>query len=468
MYSVPICTLTGVVGLWAGSPGLVQAQILPARTSSTISAVADQATTQWIFELQCRSSLDGGIPAFNLPFPSSLSSQYVSIAEDGAVGIRVILGGAEGVFYGQGGTGSVIFTANTSGNPVWSSSLDLRNNMIAIEMGGFGDGAQLYTTDGTLMHDFGIGGDEGVSGFTGITLTGDGAICYRADSGAVDKLIVDEFAQGSRTQTLIAETGTGTYSFLFSPEINDARQIVANTIAQGSTRRIVRFDTQGVPTTIAETGGQWNAFVNSAAIAQSGSVAFSARRSAGSIWEVLRWDGMTMTTTTIGSGDHPDIQNGSIANFPPVINSSGTVAFRASDVSNDSTAVWVGNGTDLTKLVEWDQMIDTDLGPIALGYDFGGFTGRQVVNGVIDINDQGQIAMSLFLRNGTIGVFVATPVQSECVVDFNNDGQLNFFDVSAFLKLFADANLDADLTNDGKLNFFDISAFLEAFGAGCP
>ncbi len=55
-----------------------------------------------------------------------------------------------------------------------------------------------------------------------------------------------------------------------------------------------------------------------------------------------------------------------------------------------------------------------------------------------------------------------------CPVDINCDGELNFFDISKFLELFAAGDLQADFTGDGKLNFFDISAFLSAFNTGCP
>ena len=55
-----------------------------------------------------------------------------------------------------------------------------------------------------------------------------------------------------------------------------------------------------------------------------------------------------------------------------------------------------------------------------------------------------------------------------CPADLSDDGQLNFFDVSAFLSAFAAQDPIADFTNDGSFNFFDVSAFLTAFGAGCP
>lgn len=52
--------------------------------------------------------------------------------------------------------------------------------------------------------------------------------------------------------------------------------------------------------------------------------------------------------------------------------------------------------------------------------------------------------------------------------DYNDDNVLNFFDVSAFLNLFAQGDLAADVNNDGELNFFDVSGFLSAFQQGCP
>ncbi|MCA9276232.1 MAG: hypothetical protein KDA29_09420 [Phycisphaerales bacterium] len=57
---------------------------------------------------------------------------------------------------------------------------------------------------------------------------------------------------------------------------------------------------------------------------------------------------------------------------------------------------------------------------------------------------------------------------ASCTVDFNNDGTLNFFDVSAFLAAYLDNNPAADFNGDGLLNFFDVSAFLVDFSAGCP
>jgi len=55
-----------------------------------------------------------------------------------------------------------------------------------------------------------------------------------------------------------------------------------------------------------------------------------------------------------------------------------------------------------------------------------------------------------------------------CLADLTGDGQINFFDVSAFLSAFAAMDPVADFNNDGNFNFFDVSLFLNAFNAGCP
>ncbi len=60
------------------------------------------------------------------------------------------------------------------------------------------------------------------------------------------------------------------------------------------------------------------------------------------------------------------------------------------------------------------------------------------------------------------------PCVVECIADFNNDGESDFFDLSAFLQALANENPIADLNDDGAFDFFDVSAFLMAMGKGCP
>ncbi|MCC5823477.1 MAG: DUF4394 domain-containing protein [Phycisphaerales bacterium] len=47
-------------------------------------------------------------------------------------------------------------------------------------------------------------------------------------------------------------------------------------------------------------------------------------------------------------------------------------------------------------------------------------------------------------------------------------GELNFFDLAAYLALFNAQDPAADLNQDGQFNFFDIGIYLDLFNAGCP
>lgn len=105
-----------------------------------------------------------------------------------------------------------------------------------------------------------------------------------------------------------------------------------------------------------------------------------------------------------------------------------------------------------------------------------------------DISSVGSETQAIggYAINGTIGQFAPGPTGStagyainggfwpgigtvpNCLADLNGDGELDFFDVSAFLVGFADMEPVADFNNDGQFNFFDVSAFLVAFKDGCP
>jgi hypothetical protein len=54
-----------------------------------------------------------------------------------------------------------------------------------------------------------------------------------------------------------------------------------------------------------------------------------------------------------------------------------------------------------------------------------------------------------------------------CPADLFADGELDFFDVSAFLSALLAEDPIADFTQDGEYDFFDVSAFLAAFMDGC-
>ncbi len=75
---------------------------------------------------------------------------------------------------------------------------------------------------------------------------------------------------------------------------------------------------------------------------------------------------------------------------------------------------------------------------------------------------------SSYANNWVADTNTITVVAGACSPDINEDGILNFFDVSSFLASFSNMGGIGDWNDDGQWNFFDVSGFLGAFSAGCP
>ncbi|MEX0877018.1 MAG: PQQ-dependent sugar dehydrogenase [Phycisphaerales bacterium] len=58
--------------------------------------------------------------------------------------------------------------------------------------------------------------------------------------------------------------------------------------------------------------------------------------------------------------------------------------------------------------------------------------------------------------------------ETVCEPDLTGDGNLDFFDISAFLTAFSGMEPAGDYNDDGLYDFFDLSGFLNDFNAGCP
>ncbi len=92
------------------------------------------------------------------------------------------------------------------------------------------------------------------------------------------------------------------------------------------------------------------------------------------------------------------------------------------------------------------------------GFFFGGFA---CTGGLIDTGGLGYTPFSSFQF-----VLYGPDDGNICGdADLNNDGFLDFFDVSIFLQ---DFNAGGDYNGDGNTDFFDVSVFLQDFNAGCP
>lgn len=93
--------------------------------------------------------------------------------------------------------------------------------------------------------------------------------------------------------------------------------------------------------------------------------------------------------------------------------------------------------------------LGTTTGTLPAGtYTFSMYAATDTSNAV-PTNTSGEISLRL------------APASNPCPADLNNDSTLNFFDISAFIKL------QPDFNNDGQFNFFDVSSFITAFAVGC-
>ncbi len=136
------------------------------------------------------------------------------------------------------------------------------------------------------------------------------------------------------------------------------------------------------------------------------------------------------------------------------------------ELTQDTTGVWFGNysssgGTtplftttyadaSITIVDDWNALL-------ILG------TGETVSkSGDIDAT-----TAALLAPNGTLNGSFQLITPNPCAPDLNQDGNLNFFDVSAFLVAYANEEAVADFNDDGLFNFFDVSAFLTQFNTGC-
>jgi WD40 repeat protein len=129
-------------------------------------------------------------------------------------------------------------------------------------------------------------------------------------------------------------------------------------------------------------------------------------------------------------------------------------AYLANDNGEDSGSAYVfdaATGVQLAKLLPSDGV-----GSDWFGTSIGTADGLVVAGAPLD-NSQA----------GSAYLFSPLCIDS-CQADMTADCVLDFFDVAAFLDLFASQDPAADFTADGVFDFFDVMAFLDAFSAGCP
>lgn len=83
-----------------------------------------------------------------------------------------------------------------------------------------------------------------------------------------------------------------------------------------------------------------------------------------------------------------------------------------------------------------------------------------------DLNGDGLLDLVYASPNGMSVLYNRSGPR--CIADHNADGNLDLFDIAAFIRDFNLRNPLIDFNVDGQIDFFDLARFIQAFTAGCP
>lgn len=138
----------------------------------------------------------------------------------------------------------------------------------------------------------------------------------------------------------------------------------------------------------------------------------------------------------------------------------------------DARYVWTDVGFDLTRGdVNGDGAADaldrTRVNAFIAQYDGSSWDCDGALDGRVTLCDfAGNFCLYDFNSDGVIDACDAGTLGHGA--DLNNDGLVNFFDVSIFLQAFSSQHPLADWNADGAFNFYDVSGYLQVFSTGCP
>ncbi|HYE62057.1 MAG TPA: hypothetical protein VD997_08670 [Phycisphaerales bacterium] len=435
------------------------------------STALGQVPTEWTFRVVAREGASG----FGIPNGAELVQNDPGLDDQGNACVRYTMSGGEGIFvWSAAEQSSRVVVTNASA--LYSSSIDMLNGRIALSLND--GGVELRDYNGNLLDTYPVGGTEGITGpVTRARLTTTGAIGYRGSSGGISKHILDRFVGATRVQTLLASTdGATPYSFLYSPTVNAGHQMASKADLRSGGAGVVRWQEGQAPVIIQATAGSpYNLISNGTDLNDAGQVAFFVRVAADSSFRLMRGDG-TADPVVIASSEpfNPaGLVNNAFANFPPVINNNGLVAFRPNDPTQ---AIYIGDGTTLVRVVGDSSFITL---PDGTQFSLGAGTGnpRTSLVGNIALNGANQIAFIGRLSDGSDALIIATPVPTGngCgTSDFNGDGDFGTDqDIEAFFACIggnccptcfpggSDFNGDGDAGTDQ-----DIESFFRVLGGG--
>ena len=426
-----------------------------------VSTATAAVPTYTQFQLQLRSNIVDG---FNVPANSSFNSGTVVMNDARQVAMRLLDVGGDfdgALWFGQDGVGSVVYTSPNGLERLLSDPDMNEAGETAFEQFDFGisDGILVYDpVSGNTTTVVAPGGAFNTTSFSAISISDSDTIGWRRDNGSVAYL----FQNAGGMQTFVVSQGSP-YSFLATPTFNDSNQIAARVFNNG-VDEIRRFNPDGSSILIATSAsGPYRAFDNGVDLNNAGFVAFNASLQGGGRAVVVS-DG----TTTFEIGNTTVNANLSdVEFFWPAINENNLVAFRGKDGNGDQ-AIFVGDGTELVRLIGKLDTISTDLGDAWIAQN----DSSPVFGGGVDINLHGDVAFAATLTpvgNNQIewgtGVFVAR-AQTTIPGDYDGNGCVDLSDLGILLGCWQQPC--GDITGDNNTDLSDLGVLLGNWNSPCP
>lgn len=424
------------------------------------------------FQLQVRSNLCAN-PAQgteNIPCDHFFGNGTPVINNAGQWCVKLdVMGstGKQGILYGVNGTAQIVYSSqvddtlsdpwiNNNGRIVWPQYFSAQNGLFKYDVA--------TASAGPLTAE-----PFGAQSWGSVVVNDSNQVGYRATfSGSVNGW----YSWQSGAAVPHAQQGAA-YAFLFSPHMNNARQLAGKTTTAGAQDQIRRINVDATNTLIAvdrdtnPTSPYTGFDASRPAIADDGRVAFIANLFAGGRGVFLS-DGtttITIATTTSGQGVS-DIEF-----FPPDVNNAGLVVFRAKDAGG-LRAIWVGDGVTLRRVIGEHDIVPSDNGPARIDQNDSSPT----FGGAPTINDRGDVAFHCTLTppdNNQIewgsAIYIA---YAQRVGDVNNDGFVNVSDLLAVITGWGacptppppPANCPADINGDGTVNVADLLLMISNWG----
>jgi len=468
--------------------------LLPIGALAALAAQSLAGAPGYTFQIQARTNFasnPGG--SFNVPGNWFFSGEDIQLNDARQVSfhLSVTSGDFQSVWFGANGTGSVVYNSGTGG---FLSQTSLNNVGRVIWAETFVAVPGIYRYDsGDNSSAFFTNKPLGSTGWSTPRINNSGLAGYRVQFGFSGQAFVSFDPVTNTTAIHAAETGVdplSPYSFLFTPSFNNARQIAGKVRygpGTGNERpdEIRIFNADGSSILIArdrdaDPASPYTAFDNSVSLNNFGFVAFCANLFGGGR-AVFASDGTTTLTiaSTVGTG----AQISDLEFFAPSINDNLQVVFRAKDLSG-LRAIWVGDGSDLRRVVTEHDILPSDLGDARVDQN----DASPVFGGAPSINQNGDVAFNAALTppdNNQIewgtGVFVAiADVPPACPGDADGDGDSDSTDLNIILTAFGctpvppaasgeAGNGDGDgcpgdLDADGDTDSTDLNILLTDFG----